>query len=85
MTAEQLRHESLRFRNQFFLEPSSALEDLHGWQHVPIRGTWHIVAHPGLRTVTRSRDGLELVLLGSLRDPDSAGDSDEVILDAADE
>jgi hypothetical protein len=50
-----------------------------------IRGTWHIVAHPGLRTVTRSRDGLELVLRGSLLAPDSAGDSDEVILDAADE
>ena len=71
MTAEQLRHESLRFGNQFFLDPSSALEDLHRWQHVPIRGTWHIVAHPGLRTVTLRRDG--------------AGDSDEVILDAADE
>ena len=80
MTAEQLCYESLRFRNQFILGPWPALEDLPGWQHVPIRGTWHIAAHPELRTVTRSRDGLEVVLLGTLLDPDSVGDSDEVIL-----
>ena len=81
MTAEQLCYESLRFRNQFILGPWPALEDLPGWQHVPIRGTWHIAAHPELRTVTGSRDGLEVVLLGTLLDPDSVGDSDEVILD----
>jgi hypothetical protein len=68
-------------RRQFILASTIKLE-FAGWKAFPIAGGQFVArVHPDLGAIQRSRDGLELTLLGYLTAPDTPAATNEQIVD----